>query len=352
MTATTSPPPTAAVAGGARDRPVIELSRRLRAVVRSGSDQFGLVVALLALVLVLGATAPNFLTAGNLLDVARQLSFTGIVAFGMTLVIVAAEIDISVGSAIAFSSALFGVLVQNLGWAIWVAAIAVCAVGTLVGAAAGLVRALLNVPSFIVTLALFSALSGLALLITSAMPIPITDPGFAAWGNGSVLGIPVPVLILVAVFAAFWVLANRTTFGRSAYAIGGNAEAARLSGIPVARIRATLFAITGLLAAISGLLQTARLGAGNPTIGTGTEFAVITAVIVGGASLYGGRGSMLGTLLGVVFIGLLNNGMVLLGVNSYAQNVANGIIVLLAVLLGALPAAAAGRRRIVGTASR
>jgi sugar transport system permease protein len=311
---------------------------------RSGGEHLGLLVVLIGLFAVLAFTAPHFLTQSNLLDVARQLSFTGIIALGMTLVIAAGEIDISVGSAIAFSSSLFGVLAVEQDWPLWLAALAVCLLGTLIGAGAGLVRARFNVPSFIVTLALFSALSGLALLVTNAMPVPIRDEGFTHWGNGSVLGVPVPALIFLGIFALLWVVANRTPFGRSVYVIGGNADAAMLSGIPVVRVRTTLFALTGLLAAASGLLQTSQLGAGMPTIGSGVEFAVITAVIVGGASLYGGRGSLVGTLLGVVFIGVLNNGMVLLGVNSYAQYVANGALVLLAVLISALRPSWAGRR--------
>lgn len=328
-----------------------EVRRRFpgtRALGRSNTEHLGLLGALVALICVLSFAAPNFLTSSNLLDVARQLSFTGIIAFGMTLVIVAAEIDISIGSAIAFHSSVFGVLVTSQQWPIWLAALAVGALGTAVGAGAGMIRAVLNLPSFIVTLALFSALSGLALLITDAVPLPITDPGFARWGNGTVWGIPIPAVLFLLLFVGFWVIANRTTFGRSVYAIGDNAEAARLSGISVRAVRATLFAITGLLAAMSGLLQTSQLGAGNPTIGTGVEFAVITAVIVGGANLYGGRGSMVGTFLGVVFIGVLNNGMVLLGVNSYAQNVANGAIVLLAVLISAVKPSI-GRPTLLGT---
>ena len=319
---------------------------------RSGGIHLGLIAALVALMAGLALTAPNFLTAANLLDVARQLSFTGVIAFGMTLVIVAAEIDISVGSAIAFASAMFGVLAVNHALPLWVAALAVCAVGAAIGALAGLARAKLDIPSFIVTLALFSALNGAALMLTDAIPIPVTDPAFSQWGNGSLFGIPIPAIVMLVVFALFWVVANRTSFGRSVYAIGGNPEAARLSGIPVSRVRIVLFACTGLLAAVSGVLQTSQLGAGNPTIGRGVEFAVITAVIVGGANLYGGRGSMFGTLLGVVFIGVLNNGMVLLGINSYAQYVANGLIVLLAVLISSLRPQLPRSRRVAGASVR
>jgi simple sugar transport system permease protein len=293
----------------------------------------GLLAALIVLCALAMLFAPNFATTGNILDVLRQVAFTGIIACGMTLVIISGEIDVSVGSAIAFSSALFGLLAASYGLPLSVAALAVVASGTVIGAGAGAIRAYFNIPSFIVTLSAFSALRGAAMLITDAIPIPILDPGFEVWGSGAVLGIPVPALVLVATFVAFNFIAARTAFGRSVYAIGGNAEAAHLSGIPVKRIRLTLFALTGGLAAISGLLMTSRLGSGNSNIGFGVEFAVITSVIVGGASLSGGKGSMLGTLLGGLFIAVLNNAMVLWGVNSYAQDVANGIVVLLAVMV-------------------
>ena len=158
------------------------------------------------------------------------------------------------------------------------------------------------------------------------------------------LGLPVPAVVLIVLFVVFSILANRTSFGRSVYTIGGNAEAAHLSGIPVARIRMTLFGITGFLAAVSGLLQTSRLAAGNASMGVGVEFAVITAVIVGGASLYGGKGTMFGTMLGGLFIAILNNAMVLFGVNSYAQYVANGVVVLLAVLISTVRSQTGGAK--------
>lgn len=293
----------------------------------------GLLAALLALCTLATWFAPHFATLGNLLDVLRQAAFTAIIAYGMTLVIVAGEIDVSVGSAVAFSSALFGVLVGVHGAPLWLAALAVVTAGTAIGGCAGAVRAWFNIPSFIVTLALFSALRGGALLLTDAMPIALLDEGFQVWGSGDVLGVPVPALVMLGVFLLFTLLASRTAFGRSVYAVGGNAEAAHLAGIRVRAIRTALFAITGALAALTGLLMSSRLGAGNANIGYGVEFAVITAVIVGGASLFGGKGSMLGTLLGGLFIAVLNNAMVLLGINSYAQEVANGVVVLLAVLV-------------------
>lgn len=300
------------------------------------SEHGGLLAALVVLVAASLIFAPHFASVANILDILRQMAFTGIIGLGMTLVIIAGEIDISVGSAVAFTSALFGVVAVNLGWPFPLATAAVLATTTIIGLCAGAVRAFFGVPSFIVTLALFSALKGGALLLTDAIPIPILDDNFNWWGTGAFLGLPVPALILIILFVIFSAIANRTIFGRSVYTIGGNADAAYLSGIPVAAVRTILFGLTGFLAGVSGLLQTSRLAAGNAGMGVGLEFAVITAVIVGGASLFGGKGSMLGTMLGGLFIAVLNNAMVLFGVNSYAQYVANGLVVLLAVLISTL----------------
>ena len=194
--------------------------------------------------------APHFASIANLLDILRQTAFTGIIGLGMTLVIIAGEIDVSVGSAVAFASALFGVVAVNLGWPLPVAAVAVLAAATLIGLCAGAVRAIFGVPSFIVTLALFSALKGGALL--DAIPIPILNDSFNWWGTGAFLGVPVPALILFILFVVFSIIANRTSFGRSVYTIGGNAEAAYLSGVPVAAVRTVLFGLTGSWLACRG----------------------------------------------------------------------------------------------------
>lgn len=326
----------AAFSSGNLAKPQGARSRRGRFALDLLSEHGGLLFALVILAGLSIVFAPHFASIANILDILRQMAFTGIIGLGMTLVIIAGEIDISVGSAVAFTSALFGVVAINWGWPLPLATVAVLASATAIGLAAGAVRAFFGVPSFIVTLALFSALKGGALLLTDAIPIPILDDRFNWWGTGSFLGLPVPALILIVFFVIFSVIANRTTFGRSVYTIGGNAEAAFLSGVPVAMVRTVLFGLTGFLAGVSGLLQTSRLAAGNAGMGVGLEFAVITAVIVGGASLFGGKGSMLGTMLGGLFIAVLNNAMVLFGVNSYAQYVANGLVVLLAVLISTL----------------
>lgn len=296
-------------------------------------DRFGLLPALIVLFVLLTIFAPNFMTADNLLNVLRQVSFVGIIAAGMTFVIIAAEIDISVGSATALWSVLFAQFAISFGFNIWVSAVLVLMSGLLVGAFAGWVRNRFGIPSFIVTLALYSALRGVALLVSDARPISVSDPAFRWLGTGSIVGVPVPAIIMVVIFVALSFVARSTSFGRSVYAVGGNHKAARLAGINVGRVRVLVFCLTGVLAAVSGVLITARVAAGTPSIGVGLEFDVISAVIVGGASLFGGRGTLWGTFLGVLFIGLLNNGMVLMGVNPYVQDVARGAIVLIAVII-------------------
>jgi simple sugar transport system permease protein len=312
------------------DTPTASLRRFLRRAF--DTSDAALVLALAVLVGVLAGTAPHFASTENALNVLRQSATVGLVAFPMTLVIVAAEIDISVGSAAAFAACLMAALTTNVGLPLELAAAIALVCGALLGAAGGALRAFLGIPSFIVTLAMYGALRGAAFLITNAFPININSNRFPWFGNGDLLGIPVPGLMMVAVFAIFLFVGTRTTFGRSVYAVGGNPGAARLSGISVTRVRISVFALTGLLAALTGVVLAAKLGSATPSIATGLEFDVIAAVIIGGTSLYGGRGTMFGTLLGVLFISVLVNGMVLLDVNQYLQDVVRGIVILVAVL--------------------
>lgn len=295
-----------------------------------------LLTALVALILILSVWAPSFGTIDNMFNIIRQAAFVGIIALGMTMIIVAGEIDISVGSNVALTSALLGVLIAEQSVPIILAVLIVLVVGGLVGSLSGVMRALLNVPSFIVTLALYLSLRGFALFITNAFPNSIESDSFNYLGAGYFYSVPVPALILLALFLVFVFISRKTKFGRSVYAVGGNAEAARLSGISVARVRILVFVMTGVLASLVGVLLSARLASGNPGVGLGLEFDVIAAVIIGGASLAGGKGTMFGTLLGVLFVTVLANGLVLLGVNPYLQDVASGAIVLFAVLLGSI----------------
>jgi ribose/xylose/arabinose/galactoside ABC-type transport system permease subunit len=297
--------------------------------------EFGLLVALIIAVVIFSATAPNFLTLNNGTNVLRQAAFVGIIALAMTLVIVAAEIDISVGAVVALTSAMMGVLTRDAGLPIGVVLVVVIVIGALSGALVGLLRSVLAIPTIISTLALFLTLRGVAQFITGASPIPIGDPFLAALGS-DVGGIPVPVVIFVLVGLISWVVATKTTFGREVYAVGGNAVASRVAGINVSRVRILVFVGTGVLAAITGILQTARIGAGSSSIGQGLEFEVIAAVIIGGTALTGGRGSVFGTVLGVLFVTVLGNALVLYGVSSFVQDIVRGAVVLVAVIISSV----------------
>jgi simple sugar transport system permease protein len=309
----------------------------------------GLLGGLVVLLVVLSAVAPHFLTIVNLLNTVQNASFLGIIALGMTLVIILAEIDISVGSAMALYSALLGVLVTYQHWPLWSVIVLVLLLGAALGAGIGYIRHRFNVPSFIVTLAGLTSFEGVAQWLTNSSPIALPTSGwFSFLGGGRVAGVPFPLIVFLVLFLVFWFVASRTTFGTSVYAVGGNPQAARVAGISLRRARVLAFAGTGILAAVAGILLSSLIGSGNSDIGNGAEFQVIAAVIVGGTSLYGGRGSMVGTLIGVLFIAVLNDGLVLLGANQYLQEVAQGIIILGAVLInewlrGRDPAA--GRRR-------
>jgi len=296
-------------------------------------DGIGLLVVFIVLYVALSVLSPQFFTLGNQLAILQNAGYFGIVAFAMTLVIVAGEIDISVGSMAALSSSLLGVFVVQRGIPLPLAVLLVLIVAGAIGAFAGFMRAYFGVPTFISTLALYLALRGLAQLITNNFPIPIDSSKFFYWGSGNVFGVSVYAIYLVIVFVAILIISKKTVFGRSVYAVGGNATAAGLSGIPVRRIKILVMVISAVVAAVTGLLQSALLSSGNSTIAIGLEFQAISATIIGGAALSGGKGSVVGTLIGVLFIAALLNGMVLLNVNPYAQQVVQGVVVLIAVLV-------------------
>jgi simple sugar transport system permease protein len=302
--------------------------------VRTWLSRSGLLVGLILLFVLLALFAPNFLTTRNQLNVLRAVAFNGIIACAMTFIIISGDIDVSVGSAVAWASSLLGVLAIEQGWPMWLAVITVIAQQTVVHGLAGYIRCKWSVPAFVVTLTLFMSLRGAARLITNAYPITPFPDEFNFWGGGYVAGkIPVPAIIMVLTFIIFQFISTRTVFGRWVYSVGGNEESARLSGIPVWRTRILIFAITGLLSAFSGVILSSRIMSGSSNIAEGLEFDVIAAVIIGGTSLAGGEGSIFGTFLGVLFIGLLSNGMVLLGITPFAQEVVRGLTILIAVLI-------------------
>ena len=295
----------------------------------------GLLLILILTILLFWFTAPNFASQANFLNIVRQASFVGIAAMAMTLVIISGEIDLSIGSNVAFTSAMLGVLAVDNGWTEIGAVAAVILIGVIFGSAAGILRAKLNVPSFIATLALYLALRGGAEAVSQQRTLAMRGD-LLRFFNGVVLGVPFATWILLIAFVSVWFISRKTTFGRSVYAVGGNAKAARLSGLRVDLVRVAVFAISGAFAAIVGILQTARVQSSTSIIGYGFEFEAIAAVVIGGTSFAGGRGSVVGTLIGGVFVTVIANALVLYGASSSVQDIVRGVIVLVAVILSIL----------------
>ena len=326
----------------------MKLSPRLQSLFSYGI----LEIILVLLCIVLAFTASGFLTADNLLNVLRNVSMQGVIAFGMTMVIISGEIDLSVGSAVAFSGCLTAFLTQKLigEWltlptpvAIAISIVVALIVGFAQGSFTGFMRNRYQVPSFITTLALMTGLSGAAELITNGFPLTPFPSGYNFIGGGYLLGIPFPALLFLLTFALLQFLMNYTSFGRSVYAVGGNAEAARLSGINVRRVKTMVFGITAFLAALSGVMVSSEIMSGTATTAKGWELDVIAAVIIGGTSFLGGVGRIWGTMIGVIFLGVIMNGMTLLNVSEYWQHVVRGTIILVAVLLNLLQKERGGR---------
>jgi ribose/xylose/arabinose/galactoside ABC-type transport system permease subunit len=308
-------------------------------------NQFILELVLLLLCVALGVSAPGFLTTDNLLNVLRNVSMQGLIALGMTMVIISGEIDLSVGSAVAFGGCFTAFLTQWLAGpgielpvsiAVGLAMVTALVVGYLCGMFSGLMRTRYQVPTFITTLALMTGLSGAAELITNGFPLTPFPDWYNVFGGGHLAGIPVPALVFLVAFVIIQFLMNNTSFGRSVYAVGGNAEAARLSGINVSRVKITVLGITAMLAALSGIMQSSEIMSGTATTAKGWELDVIAAVIIGGTSLMGGVGKIWGTMIGVIFLGVILNGMTLLNVSEYWQHVVRGALILTAVLLNRL----------------
>ncbi|ATP29373.1 ribose ABC transporter permease [Chromobacterium violaceum] len=301
---------------------------------KANLQRLGPFIALVLVAVGLSVMSPDFLTVNNLLNVMRQVSINALIAFGMTLVILLGGIDLSVGSILALSSVLTATLLRA-----GVDPMLATLLGILAGAAMGLFNGLVvskgKVAPFIATLASMTILRGLALVFSNGSPITGFDSElFSILGGGYVAGlVPVPVVWMLILFAGFWFLLKKTVFGRHLYATGGNEEAARLSGVKVDSVKLWVYTTSGAMAAMAGVVLTSRLNSAQPTAGTGYELDAIAAVVLGGTSLSGGRGWIFGTLIGALLIGVLNNGLNLLGVSSFYQQVIKGAVILLAVLL-------------------
>ncbi|EMF8867075.1 ribose ABC transporter permease [Vibrio vulnificus] len=293
-------------------------------------------IALLFLIVVVSFLNPNFFTVDNILNILRQTSVNAIIAVGMTLVILTAGIDLSVGSVLALCGAFAASLVA-MEVPVLIAVPTALLAGAALGAISGVIIAKGKVQAFIATLVTMTLLRGVTMVYTDGRPISTgftdTADAFAWFGTGYALGIPVPVWLMVIVFAAAWYLLNHTRFGRYVYALGGNESATRLSGINLDKVKIGVYAICGLLAALAGIIVTSRLSSAQPTAGMGYELDAIAAVVLGGTSLMGGKGRIMGTLIGALIIGFLNNALNLLDVSSYYQMIAKAAVILLAVMV-------------------
>lgn len=297
-------------------------------------SKLGPLIGLILIIVILSIMNPSFLAISNILNVLRQVSISALIAFGMTFVILTGGIDLSVGSTLALTGAIAASLLAG-GYDPILSMVIALVLGFILGAVNGIVITKGKVAPFIATLATMTIYRGLTLVFTDGKPISgLGDhASFQLFGKGYFLGIPVPVVTTILMFFIFYFILHNTTFGRKVYAVGGNEEAAKLSGINADRVKIWVYAISGLMSAISALILTSRLNSAQPTAGEAYEMDAIAAVVLGGTSLNGGKGWIFGTLIGALIIGVLNNGMNLLGVSSFWQQVVKGIVILLAVLL-------------------
>lgn len=298
-------------------------------------EVFGLPAILLALIVFFALRAPHFAEVTNLSNVARQGAVLALIAIAQTVVILSAGIDLSVGSVIALSSVVMASGLQQ--GSPWLGAGLALGAGALVGLVNGLIIGLTRITPFIVTLGMLSIVSGLALTITNGDPIfELPDSSFFELGTGYVGPVPIPVIIAALAFALTWLLLYRTRFGTHVYAIGGNEQAATLAGIAVARTKILVYVLSGVFAALGGVILTARVHSGQPLLGQGLELASVAAVVIGGTSLFGGRGRLIGTLFGVALVGIVQNGLDLMGVSTFIQRIVIGAATIVAVLFTVL----------------
>ena len=311
-----------------------EVTKLLKSSSQSFLQKLGPVIGLLLIVVIISIMSPNFLTLNNLLNVLRQVSINALIAFGMTFVILTGGIDLSVGSILALTGAVTAGFLAS-GMDPMLAMFLGLLLGAILGAINGIIISKGNVAPFIATLATMTIYRGLTLVYTEGRPISgLGDSlSFQLIGKGYFFGIPVPVITMSIAFGVLYFVLKKTTFGRRVYAVGGNEEASRLSGIKVDRIKVYVYALTGTLAALASLILTSRLNSAQPTAGSMFELDAIAAVVLGGTSLTGGRGWIVGTLIGALIIGVLNNGLNLIGVSSFFQQVVKGAVILVAVLL-------------------
>ena len=310
----------------------ISLRQRLRSSLRSG----GVIFILLLLGLIFSIGSEDFLTASNLLNVALQTSILAIISVGMTFTLLTAGIDLSVGSVMALAGALAAGLAARHGLSTPAAISLALLAGVVVGLINGLLIVKGEMPPFVATLAMLAVARGLTLVYTKGRPIAGLDDAFIWLGAGAILGVPAPVVIMALVAILSWIVLRYTRFGLHIYTTGGNEETTRLAGISTDRIKLAVYMISGFLAALAGILLTARLWSAQPNAAAGWELDAIAAPVIGGVSLFGGAGGVGGALIGSFIIGILSNGLNLMGISSYYQQVIKGVVFILAVSLDML----------------
>lgn len=301
--------------------------------------QYKIFVVLILVILIFGMISPRFLTVSNFSNIIKQIAANAILAAGMCFVILTGGIDISVGAILAFTSAITVWMTAN-GCNIFVVLLTGIFIGAVIGSVNGIFVAKFNLQPMIVTLATQSIFRGATLVFTKGSPIPLGTaydaPIYKWFGSGMVFGvIPVPLIIVVIVFAVSFYLLNRTSFGRHVYAVGGNEDAALLSGIQVIWTKIRVYVVCGIMAAVAGIIISSRISSAQPTAGETYEMDAIAAVVIGGTSLRGGEGQVLFTIVGAIIIGMLNNLLNLMGVESYYQTIVKGVVILIAVLIDA-----------------
>ena len=299
----------------------------------SKMQDMGALIALVLLVFVISIISPEFRTIDNFLSLMRQSSINGFIAFGMTCVILTDAIDLSVGSVLALSTALCAAFIKG-GMPVGIAILLSLIIGTVLGSVSGVLVTKGRLQPFIATLITMTVYRGLTQIFMNGKPISgLGDSLLLKFiGRGSVFGIPVPVILFVLIFILFTFVLEKTTFGRRIYSTGSNAVSAKLAGVNTGRTKLAAYAISGCMAALSGLILLSRLSSAQPTLGDGFELDAIASVALGGTSMSGGRGRIWGTFVGVLIIAVLNNGLNILGVSSYYQSVVKGIVILVAVL--------------------
>lgn len=298
-------------------------------------DRVGILIVLLVLVIFMAVFAPNFARLDNMFNIARSISVNAILAAGMTFVILTKGIDLSVGSTVAVSGVV-AVLAAITGVPAPFAVLLGMLVGALCGIINGVLVAYMQLAPFIVTLGLMTFLRGLAYTMTEGHPIVSSSLNFKAFGSGYAMDVPIPVITMIVVYVIAWVILERTRFGRHIYAVGGNEEAAELAGVRVKRVLTAVYIIAGLCAGLAGVIFAARVISAQPTAGTGYELDAIAAVVLGGTSLAGGRGRIIGTLIGAIILGVLSTGLILMDVPFFTQLLIKGLVIILAVAIDSL----------------